>query len=119
MLTLWEQDFHFWVKIYVLWIGFLGSFIFFLLLLLFNLQISPKSSVPDDFFPMSGVRYSYAPNTDPNSGPLMNGKDPFAGVCTILLRLLTSTLLVDFYPFSIWKFERYQNFYFYDFIMVG
>jgi hypothetical protein len=57
--------------------------------------------VPDDFFPMSGVRYSYAPNTDPNSGPLMNGTDPFAGVCNILLWYLTSTLMVDFYPLGI------------------
>lgn len=42
-------------------------------------KIFPKSTVPDDFFPMSGVSYSYAPNPDPNSVPHMNGKDPFAG----------------------------------------
>ncbi|CAC5361174.1 SGK494 [Mytilus coruscus] len=42
-------------------------------------KISPKQSVPVDFFPMSGVSFSYAPNTDPSSAYLVNGKDPFAG----------------------------------------
>ncbi|XP_052073932.1 ribosomal protein S6 kinase-related protein-like [Mytilus californianus] len=42
-------------------------------------KISPKQSVPVDFFPMSGVSFSYSPNTDPSSAYLVNGKDPFAG----------------------------------------
>lgn len=50
--------------------------------LYFYFKITPKKAVHEDFFPMSGVSYSYAPNTDPNSVPHVNGKDPFAGVST-------------------------------------
>ncbi|XP_071180629.1 ribosomal protein S6 kinase-related protein-like [Mytilus edulis] len=46
-------------------------------------KISPKHSVPVDFFPMSGVSFSYAPNPDPSSAYLVNGKDPFAGFDTV------------------------------------